>query len=147
MKRQAHRWSLAAKRLGVTLGDADLLKRAVGIERIELDAPEIDVRISKQGVVNWLGLLPESPAEAPPKKVDANAPALRLSDRRRRHSGMARSICSTSRRRSSRRSVRDIDVAVHDFDSAGHKPLTFAARWKVDAGDRLQVDQIAIRRR
>ena len=135
---------ISLKQLGVTLGDADLLKLAIGIERIELDAPEIDVRISKQGVVNWLGLLPESTAEAP-KKADPGAPAMLLRvDTIAVRDGTI-NLLDQSTPLEQKGSVRNIGIEAHDFDIAGEKPLKFALGWKVDAGERLQVDEVSIK--
>jgi len=135
---------IGLKRLEVALRDADLLKLAIGIERVALESPEIDVRIDKQGVVNWLGLLPASPAapaEAAPKKVDPNAPTLQLLvDAVAIQDGTV-NLLDQSTANEQKGSVRDINIEVNDFDSSGRKPLGFAANWKVDAGDRLQVDR------
>lgn len=139
---------IGLKRLEVALRDADLLKLAIGIERVALESPEIDVRIDKQGVVNWLGLLPASPAapaEAAPKKVDPNAPTLQLLvDAVAIQDGTV-NLLDQSTANEQKGSVRDINIEVNDFDSSGRRLLGFAANWKVDAGDRLQVDQVAIK--
>ena len=133
------------KRLEVALRDADLLKLAIGIERIALESPEIDVRIDKQGIVNWLGLLPAAPAEAAPKKVDPDAPKLQLLvDTIAIKEGTV-NLLDQSTATEQKGAVRDINIDVSDFDSSSRKPLGFAANWKVDAGDRLQVDQVAIK--
>ena len=115
---------IGLKRLEVALRDADLLKLAIGIERVALESPEIDVRIDKQGVVNWLGLLPASPAapaEAAPKKVDPNAPTLQLLvDAVAIQDGTV-NLLDQSTANEQKGSVRDINIEVNDFDSSGRR--------------------------
>lgn len=76
---------LAVKRLDVGLREADLIKLAVGIERIAVDSPAVDLRIDQHGMLNWLAVLPATggsePAAkapkastAPPRKPEATSP-------------------------------------------------------------------------
>ena len=138
---------LSFKRLGVSLREVDLLKLAVGIERIELDSPEIDVRISKQGALNWLDLVPATPGdESKPAAPGADKkPALHLVVDAVAVTGGTVNILDQSTQIEQRGSVRAINVDVRDYDSSGTRPLAFALDWQVDAGDRLQVAKIGIK--
>jgi uncharacterized membrane protein len=67
---------LAMKRLEVTLREVDLLKLNVGVESIVVEAPQVDVRISKEGVSNWHTLMPADTKEkVPEKKAEPASPS------------------------------------------------------------------------
>lgn len=138
---------LSFKRLGVSLREVDLLKLAVGIERIELDSPEIDVRISKQGALNWLDLVPATPGDESKQAAPGadKKPALHLVVDAVAVTGGTVNILDQSTQIEQRGSVRAINVDVRDYDSSGTRPLAFALDWQVDAGDRLQVAKIGIK--
>lgn len=58
----------ALHRLEVLLHDVDLLKQRGTIEKISLDRPEADLRVDKQGRINWLSIPPPSaPADGAPQ--------------------------------------------------------------------------------
>ncbi|MBV5337688.1 MAG: DUF748 domain-containing protein, partial [Deltaproteobacteria bacterium] len=50
---------LKFKQLELAIGSADLLNRKFVIDRILLDSPEIDARVSRAGVMNWNTLVPK----------------------------------------------------------------------------------------
>ena len=65
---------LSMKRLEVALREVDLLKLGIGIESVVVDSPQVDVRISKDGVSNWHALMPaDVKTKAPENKPEATS--------------------------------------------------------------------------
>ncbi|HEX5803692.1 MAG TPA: DUF748 domain-containing protein [Azospira sp.] len=172
---------LAVKRLDLGLREADLIKLAVGIERIAIDSPEVDVRIDKHGMLNWLAVLPatggsEAAAKAPnastappPKAAatspDKSAPAaqnkpapektapakaapaspLRLTVDTVEVKGGALRLLDQSTGSDQRVTLKDIGFQVRAYDSGGDKPMVLSLAGKLDAGDPVQLDEVAVR--
>jgi hypothetical protein len=139
---------LAMKRLDVGLRDVDPIKRSIGIASVELTAPSVDVRIGKDGVANWLSLLPPATEgkapEKPADKASEGPPVVLLVDSIAIREGVV-DLLDQSTGSEQKGSIRDISLEAHNFDSSGARPVTFSLGWQVDAGERLKVEQIAIR--
>lgn len=139
---------LAMKRMEVVLREVDLIKLGVGIEQVLIESPEIDVRIDKQGNLNWLALVPETPAgnaAANAKPKDAGEPPLILVDAVVVKDGVI-NVQDLSGSSEQKGSIKALQLDARNFDSSGSKPMEADVSWKVDAGDRLQVDEVAIRK-
>lgn len=138
----------ALQRLEVALREVDLVKLAVGIERISIEAPEVDARIDRDGRLNWLALLPAVPAAnaKPAAKAGKEAAApLRLAIDRVELKGGAVRLHDRSTGSEQRLALRDLQVDAAGFDSSGGKPMSLALAWKVDGGTQAQIDEIAVR--
>lgn len=132
---------LAMKRLDVGLREVDLIRLAVGIERIAVEAPEVDVRIGKDGVLNWLALAPPAAKPAPAAAADEAAPQVTI-DRIELRDGSVR-LLDLSTGAEQRLALRDLRLDASGFDSGG-KPLALALAGRVDGGERLQVGEFAV---
>lgn len=134
---------LAMKRLDVGLREVDLIGMAVGIERIAVEAPEVDVRIGKDGVLNWLALVPPAaPAAKPAPAADEAAPQVSI-ERIELRDGSVR-LLDLSTGAEQRLALRDLRLDASGFDSGG-KSLALALAGRVDGGERLQIDEFAVR--
>ncbi|MEI7429364.1 MAG: DUF748 domain-containing protein [Betaproteobacteria bacterium] len=60
---------LKFKHLELAIGSADLLNRKFVIDRILLDSPEIDARVSRAGIMNWNTLVAKEKTVAKPKPL------------------------------------------------------------------------------
>ena len=135
------------KRLEVVLREVDLLKLGVGVESILVESPEVDVRVSKQGVMNWLALVPASaekaPAQAPEQKAAKASPLLLTVASIAVRDGVV-SIQDQSTSAEQKGSIRNLQVDASNYDSSGARPLEFSVGWRVDAGERLAVEQVKL---
>ncbi|MBI2305712.1 MAG: DUF748 domain-containing protein [Rhodocyclales bacterium] len=138
----------AMKRLDVGLREVDLVKLAVGIERISLVAPEVDARIDQNGQLNWLALIPPAsgPRTAPAaEKSGKEAAPLRLTIDQVQLKGGALRLHDRSTGSEQRVALRDVQVDAAGFDSGGGKPLSLSLGWKLDGGTQAQIEEIAVR--
>lgn len=139
---------LAMKRMDVTLREVDLIKLSVGVESVLLDSPELDIRIDKQGNLNWLTLVPAGAGDsaAPNKKPDeaGNPPLITVAVIAVKDGVI--NIHDVSSGAEQKGSIRSLQLDARNYDSSGSKPIEADIRWKIDAGDRLQVDEVAIRK-
>lgn len=137
---------LAMKRLDVGLGDVDLVKRTIGIARVDVDTPQVEVRIDRKGILNWLALMPAAaPSKAPPAAAKDANPAFRILLANAALKGGVVNLLDHSTGVEQKGSIRDIDVTLTDFDSSNGKPFGFDLAWAVDAGERLQVKRVEIK--
>lgn len=138
---------LGMKRLEVVLREVDLLKLGVAVESVLVESPEVDVRISKQGVMNWLALVPataeKAPAPAPEKKAANTSPLLLTVVSIALKDGVI-NILDQSTTVEQKGSIRNMQIDASNFDSSGAKPLEFSFGWRVDAGERLAVEQVKV---
>jgi len=141
---------LALKRLDLTLGEADLVSQAIGIERIAIEAPTVDVRIGKQGGINWLELLPAAGdrsaagrRKAAPQKNGGTTLQWRLEALT--IVGGSVNLLDRSQAVEQTVALRGLNVEVHDYDSNGARPLRFSADGQIDAGEQLQIARIAVK--
>ena len=133
---------LAFKRLEVVVGSADLLGRKFAIDRVTLDAPEITTRVSKDGTLNWLSLLPKTSAAA--VKSEPSVP-LEWSLGEASVQGGVVNWSDESNAKPFKASVESIDVDVKHLLSSGKEKASFELGWKVNGGEWLNIDQFSIK--
>ncbi|MDR3220885.1 MAG: DUF748 domain-containing protein [Candidatus Accumulibacter sp.] len=128
----------AVKRLDVAVASADVFGGRFAIGRVALDSPEIAVRATPEGTLNWLDLLPEAAVSGKPSgtiewslaEVKISGGALRWDDE--------------SNSRVFQAEFKDIDAWVKHLDGQG-SVADFEAAWKVDGGESLKVDSFAVK--
>ena len=133
---------LAFRQLDVAVGSSDLLGGKVVIDRVAVEAPEIGARVSKEGTINWLGMLPKGSASAKPTEppsalfewslgeVKVIGGVLRWNDESNPRVFQAR--------------VEAINAVVKNLDSKG-SVADFEVAWKVDGEEFLKVDEFAVK--
>lgn len=131
---------VSVKQLDLTLGATDLLNRKFVVDRIALDSPVIHARVSRQGTVNWLDLLPKTTAADKPA-----APPLAWSIGEARISGGAMHWLDESGGKSVRARVEGFDLDLRKLDSKGALPAEFDVAWRVSAQEWLKVDAISLK--
>ena len=130
------------RQLEVTAGVSDLLGGQFVIERVALDAPEIGVRVSTAGGVNWLDLLPEKTTSA---EVTAPAPSpIEWSLGEATVTGGVLRWRDESNPRAFNAKVEAINAGVKNLDSKG-TPADFEIAWKVEGEDWLKIDSFAVK--
>ncbi|GHU34165.1 hypothetical protein AGMMS50256_27420 [Betaproteobacteria bacterium] len=133
---------VAFKRLDVAIGSADLSKGRFVIDRVALDSPEIAARVSKEGRINWLDLLPQA--------ADSGQPGEQASTPAEWSLGEAKLVGGTlrwsdeSNARTFQAEISAIDALVKNLDGQG-SVADFEAAWKVDGGESLKVDAFAVK--
>ena len=130
------------KQLDVVIGSADLLGGKYAVERVVMDSPEVSARISREGRVNWLDLLPvssspEAPAGQPSAAIEWSLGEVRVA-------GGALHWKDESNPRIFQANVDAINVVVRHLDSK-ETVADFDVAWKVDGGDWLKVDEFAVK--
>jgi len=141
---------VSVKQLDLALGATDLLNRKFVVDRIAIDSPVIHARVSRQGTVNWLDLLPKTPAadkSAAPAggKAESPAPPLEWSIVDAKISGGAMHWLDESGGKSVRASVEGFDLDLRKLDSKGAVPAEFDVAWRVSAQEWLKVDAISLK--
>ena len=135
------------KTLEVAVGSADLLAPKFVIERVAVDAPEVSTRVSKEGTINWLQLLPQEPAGKPVPaagKTEAAAP-LAWSLGEAKVSGGALRWFDESRGKPFKASIEAIEASLRNLASDGKEKASFELAWRVIAEEWLRVDQVTIK--
>ncbi|MDR3300247.1 MAG: DUF748 domain-containing protein [Candidatus Accumulibacter sp.] len=135
----------ACKRLDVAVVSADVFGGRLAIGRAALDSPEIVVRVSREGTIDWLDMLPEQ-AEAAAGSGQTGAPppapfAWSLGELE--IAGGALRWDDASNPRAFQADIKAIDARVKNLDGQG-SVAEFEAAWTVDGGERLKVDEIAV---
>ncbi|MFZ2853670.1 MAG: DUF748 domain-containing protein [Rhodocyclaceae bacterium] len=134
---------VSVKRLDLLMGSADLLNRNFVVDRIAIDSPEIHARVGRQGTINWLDLLPQSPsadkAEEPPALPVAWSIAAASVK------GGVVHWLDESGGKSVRASIEGFDLDLRKLDSKGSVPAEFDVAWRVKAQEWLKVDTIAVK--
>ncbi len=135
---------VAFGQLDVAVGAADLFGGKFAIEKIALDAPDIVARVSPEGGLNWLDLLPKSAPSAGKAKdnVPPVAPAWSIGEVKI-GGGVAHWI-DDSNPGKFRADVKMINVVVRKLDSQGSE-ADFEASWSIDGGDLLKVEAFSIK--
>lgn len=136
---------LALRQLDVKAGVSDLLGGKFVIERVAVDAPEIGVRVSKTGSLNWLDLLPKESAPAPAAATHSAAPSapVEWSLGEASVTGGVLRWKDESNPRVFQARIEAINAGLKHLDSKG-TPADFEAAWKIDGEEWLKIDAFAV---
>jgi len=136
---------LALKQLDLAIGSADLLGRKFVVDRIAVDSPQIDARVSKQGTINWIEFFSEKMADAKVKAPVAKKPepALAWSLGEAKVTGGVLRWLDESHGKPFNASIEALDLDLKKLDSKGAKPAEFDVAWRVSAEDWLKVDSFS----
>ena len=132
---------LSFKTLDLAIGSADLLGRRFVIDRVAVDSPQIDARVSRQGTINWVEFFSDKLAAAKAKAPVAKKPepALAWSLGEAKVAGGVLRWLDESHGKPFNASVEDITLDLKKLDSKGSAPAEFDVAWRVSAGDWLSV--------
>jgi hypothetical protein len=142
---------VSIKQLDLVLGASDLLNRKVIVERVAINSPEIHARVGKQGIFNWLELLPKTTptqvADKPALPGGKNEPATALdwSVIEAKLNGGAIYWLDESRGKPLRASIDNIELNLGKLDSKSTVPAEFELAWRVKAEEWLKVDAFSIK--
>jgi hypothetical protein len=141
---------ISLKRLDLQLGSLDLLNQKFVIDRVAIDSPEIHAKVGRQGTINWLDLLNksqpsgQSAAQAVGKSA-APAPAPDWSVAEAKISGGVLHWLDESANKSIRASIEGFELDLKKLDSKSSQPAEFDVAWRVNAGEWLKVEAIAVK--
>ena len=130
------------RQLDVTVGSSDLLGSKFVIDRVAVEAPEIGARISKEGTVNWLDLLPKGGTSAKATEPPSAPIEWSLGEAK-----VARGVLrwqDESNPRTFQAKVEAINAVVKNLDSKG-SVADFEVAWKIDGEEWLKVDAFAVK--
>lgn len=137
---------LSFKTLDLAIGSADLLARRFVIDRVVIDSPQIDARVSRQGTINWVEFFSDKLAQAQanrpvPKasKATESTPPLAWSLGEAKVAGGVLRWLDESHGKPFNASVEDITLDLKKLDSKGVAPAEFDIAWRISAGDWLSV--------
>ncbi|MDR1935445.1 MAG: DUF748 domain-containing protein [Candidatus Accumulibacter sp.] len=134
----------AFKRLDVAVASADVFGGRVAIDRVALDSPEIAVRASREGAINWLDLLPAAAAADSGEPAGQASKPVEWSLGEAKISGGALRWDDQSNSRAFQAEFKDIDAQVKNLDGQG-AVADFELAWKIDGGESLKVDAFAVK--
>jgi uncharacterized protein involved in outer membrane biogenesis/outer membrane protein OmpA-like peptidoglycan-associated protein len=132
----------AIERLDVAVGSADVFGGRFAIDRVALDSPEIVVRATPQGTINWLDLLPAVAASGQPAGQASRAVEWSLGEAK--ISGGALRWEDESTPKVFRAGIEDLEALVKNLDGQG-SVADFEAAGKADGGESLKVDGFAVK--
>ncbi len=137
---------LSFKTLDLAIGSADLLARKFAIDRVAVDSPQIDARVSRQGAINWVEFfsakLAQAQANRPASKP--SAPPLAWSLGEAKVAGGVVRWLDESHGKPFTASVEGIALDLKKLDSKAAAPAEFDAAWRVSAGDWLSVQAFSV---
>lgn len=136
---------LAVKRLAAGLAGVDPVQARYDVSRVELEQPDISVRVSRTGQINWMTLAPPPAKAAGPAPAAPNdrPPQWSLGDLR--ISGGILRWSDESREKPLNASIESIDAQLHDLSSGGQNPARFDLAWSISASPWLKLKSAAIK--
>ena len=140
---------LSLKQFDIGMASSDLLGNRFVIEKVALTEPEITTRVSSDGLLNWLELLPGETVAAQPTeeqataKADSPAPVLWSLGELKVSEGLLHWQDESSGKTLTA-DVGAINGTVKNIDSQG-SPIDFEVAWKVDGDPWLKVDGMALK--
>ena len=139
---------LSFKQLDVNIGSSDLLGGKFVINKVAVTEPEINTRVSSDGLLNWLELLPKEAvaaksAEQTTAKAASTPPVVWSLAEVKVSDGMLH-WHDESNAKTLKVDVGAINVALKNIDSQG-SPIGFDAAWKVDGDPWLEVGSMTLK--
>lgn len=128
---------VSLKRLELLVGTLDPLRQQFVIDRVSVDSPEIDARVSRQGTINWIEFfsreLAGRGAAAPETKTpDKSAPPEWSLGELKVTGGVLRWL-DESHGKPFNASIEGLDLSVRKLASKGGTPAEFDAAWRLQA--------------
>ena len=143
---------ISFKQLDLAIGSADLLNRKFVIERVSLDSPEINARVSRQGRLNWTEFFSQELATAKQTAQSSVQPApaadsapLEWSLGDVKVTAGALRWLDESNNKPVKASIEAIELGLSNLDSKGKQPARFDAAWRVIAEEWLKVNAVTIK--
>lgn len=140
---------LAWKELAVDVEEADLVNRRIAVRRVALEAPELSLRVNRQGEFNVIAVLDRlagsKPSTAPAAQAEA-APALSWSlGEFAVDNGLVRWRDESNKQPVSGE-IRQLLLRVGRLDSRLVEPLTIPEiSYQVDLGERFRVERMSVK--
>lgn len=135
---------LSFKKLDVEVGSADLLHQRFVIDRVALDSPIVDAKVSKEGTINWLEYVtPQTPAGKTSTQTVASSPEWSLGDVKL-VGGVVRWL-DESNAKPFKGSIEAIDFDLKKLASKAKDPASFDLSWRVIAGEWLTVESFSVK--
>ncbi len=137
---------VALGQLDVAVGSADLLGGKFTIDKIAMDTPELAVRVSREGGLNWFDLLPKSsPTSGKQKNKGEAAPAeIVWSVGEVKIGSGVLHWSDDSNPGKFRADVKSINAVLRKLDSQGSE-ADFEAALSVEGGDSLKVETFSLK--
>ena len=141
---------ISLKRLDLQLGTLDLLNQKFVIDRVAIDSPVIHAQVGRQGTINWLDLLaktqPSDHSAVPAGgKPVTPGPAPDWSVAEAKISGGVLHWFDESANKSIRASIEGFELDLKKLDSKSSQSAEFDVAWRVNAGERLKVEAVAVK--
>jgi uncharacterized protein involved in outer membrane biogenesis len=139
---------LSFKRFEIAVDSADLLGGNYRVGRVALDSPEVHVRASRQGSINWIDLLGKTPDAGQPAATEegkAAEKAIVWSLGEAEIAGGTVHWTDESNEPAVNARIDKFSLMLKQLSSTGEKPAEFDASWRVDAGDLLQIEEFAVK--
>ncbi len=138
---------LSFKRLEVLVETLDPLRQQFVIDRVSVDSPEINARVSRQGAINWLEFfrkqLAAKGASAPPAENQAASVEWSLGEAKV-SGGVVRWI-DESHGKPFNASLSGIELGVKKLASKAAAPAEFDAAWHLDAGEWIKTAAVTVK--
>ncbi|MGH7963285.1 MAG: DUF748 domain-containing protein [Candidatus Binatia bacterium] len=127
--------------LEVTVQSAEPFSKKVSLETVLLQAPELQIRRDKNGLLNWLALLPSRQAGAVPttdtvaKEPEPTVPPPLIEAREIRLANGKITFADDVPQSPFRTTFDQVNVTVRDFSSAPSRPLAVEVSLHSEAGE------------
>ncbi len=135
---------VAFGQLDAAVESADLFGGKLAIGKIALDAPDIVARVSPEGGLNWLDLLPKSAPSTVKSKENAPPAELAWSIGEVKIGGGVVHWVDDSTPHKFRADVKAINAVLRKLDNRGSE-ADFEAAWTLDGGELLKVEALSIK--
>ncbi|MCM8596835.1 DUF748 domain-containing protein [Accumulibacter sp.] len=139
---------LSLARLDVVVDEIDPLKRRLAIERVQVEAPEIHARVSREGVVDWIEFFSQRFAGGSGRGEAQGAEAAAVPEWSLGEIRVTRGSLhwlDESHGEPFNATVDDLDLTLQDLDARGASVATFAAAWRLRADPWVRAEAFAAR--
>ncbi len=140
---------LSLKQLDLAIGSAELLSSTFVIDRLAVDSPEIDARVSPLGAFNWIEFFRQEQAAGTQKARVADTPAtsvpVQWSLGELKVAGGAVRWLDESNGKPFTASVEAIELGLRKLSSKGTTPAEFDLSWRVVAEEWLKIDAFSVK--
>ena len=137
---------VAFKKLDIDIASAELLSAKYRLAKVVLDSPQIGTSVSSDGEINWMRLLAamQKPSAAPSTKGASKSTPVWSVDEAKIANGSV-SWRDESHGEPFVATAEEITVDAKHLAGQGDKPATVDLSWRLDAGDLLSIDRLAVK--